>query len=258
MLGIFRSVLWGAIFVVAVGFSCLPAYARQVNYENWQRVLDAYVDENGRVDYARLKDNRVDLDGFVRREIESAVLADLSPNAQKAFWINAYNALTMRLVVDNYSPKLKSIRSINQGRPWKAKMKVAGRETTLQDIEDKILRRWKPFDPRIHFAINCASLGCPKLPRRYFDPLRIDRQLDAQAKIFINDPEKVRFDGDKNILYYSSIFAWFKKDFLTVSPDLLSYIIKYLDTPFRWHLLSLKRRVKLKMLEYDWRLNKRY
>ena len=254
-----KTILTMLIFIGLTFFHggfAVNTYAQEINYEQWENILNRYVDDNGRVNYEGLKTNRADLDDFIEGQIENAVLNDLPKNEQKAFWINAYNALTMRLIVDHYSPKLKGIRSINWGRPWSIKMKAAGRDLTLGDIEHQILRKWNPIDPRIHFAINCASIGCPKLPDTYFAPETLDKQLDREAQKFMQDSEKVNLDRSKNILYHSAILNWFKEDFLTNNPDVLTYILKYLDEESKQYILSNKDQVKLKEMKYDWSLNR--
>ena len=132
-------------------------------------------------------------------------------------------------------------------------MKAAGRELSLGDIEHEILRKWDPIDPRIHFAINCASGGCPKLPKTHFPPADLDRRLDFEARRFMNDPAKVRLDRAQNILYHSEILKWFDEDFLAVAPDLKSYILKYINDDDRRYIQS--HDVKLKTVNYDWSLN---
>ena len=150
------------------------AHTAMINYEKWDKVLNAYVNDNRRVNYDELKTNRNLLDNFISSQIENAEISSFSDDEKKAFWINAYNALTMRLIVDHYPMRFGGIRSINWGRPWGIKMKVAGKELSLGEIEHEILRKWDPIDPRIHFAINCASIGCPKLPNRHFNPEKLD------------------------------------------------------------------------------------
>jgi len=231
------------------------ARAMEVNYIKWEDVLNTYVDENGLVDYAGLHAKRNILDEFIEVEIENADIYDLFDDDKKAFWINAYNALTMRLILDHYPLKFGGIRVINWGRPWSIKMTAAGRALSLGDIEHEILRKWRPMDPRIHFVINCASIGCPRLSNTHFDPDRLDDQLDRETRRFINDPDKVRLDRDKNILYYSEIFEWFKGDFLTVRPSILEYILRYLNTEDRNYILKNKAAIKLKTFSYDWGLN---
>lgn len=232
------------------------AYAAMINYEKWEKVLNTYVNSEGRVNYDGLKANRSDLDDFITSQVERADLKALSKDEQKAFWINAYNALTMRLIVDHYPMKFGGIRTINWGKPWDIKMKVAGQNLTLGDIEHKILRKWDPIDPRIHFAINCASIGCPSILNTHFDPNKLDEQLDFAARNFVNDSQKNRIDQSKNIFYHSAIFSWFEEDFLSNQPDKLSYILKYLKENDKQFVLANKNKIKLKENKYDWGLNK--
>ena len=246
------SLAAGMIFSTAL---VVPAWATAVDYALFEKVLKTYVNGDGKVDYAGLKENIGPLDGFLREQVEEADISALSDNAQKAFWINAYNALTLRLIVGRYPLRYGGIRSINWGRPWSVKMKAAGKTLTLGDIEHEILRKWDPIDPRIHFAINCASIGCPKLPDASFDPARLDEQLDREARRFINDPEKVRLNREKNILYHSAIFDWFEEDFLAVAPALTDYILKYLNEKDKAYILEHRDAVELKALSYDWGLN---
>jgi len=160
--------------------------------------------------------------------------------------------LTMRLIVDHYPLKFGGIRTINWGRPWDIKMKIAGQNLTLGDIEHKILR---PLgDPRIHFALNCASIGCPKLPTEPFYPDLLEDQLDHEAKRFINDLEKVRLDRATNTLYHSELLNWYQEDFLVVSSGKLGYIKRYLNKDDKDYLET--HEVALKKIKYDWGLNK--
>ena len=219
------------------------------DYSLWQKILGTYVDDQGRVDYAGLKKNRRELDQFIE-QIQNFDLSGLKEQEQIAFWINAYNALTIQTIIDHYP--VKSIRHIQFGLVWKIKTKVATREMSLDDIEHKILR--PKGDPRIHFAINCASLGCPRLSREAFYSDRIDQQLNHEANKFINDPEKVRLDPSTNTLFYSSIFDWYRVDFEKVSPTILDYIKHYLNKEDSDYLA--KNKVNLKIIPYNWGLNR--
>lgn len=221
----------------------------QIDYSLWANVLKRYVNDQGRVDYEGLKNNQEELDQFIT-QVEAVDVSTLSPVEAKNFWINAYNAITLKVVVDKYP--VKSIRRINFGLVWEVGRKVAQDKKSLGDIEHKILR---PLgDPRIHFAINCASISCPNLPKEPFYPDRLDAQLDYEARRFINDPKKVWLDRDKNILYHSAIFDWFEEDFLVVEPDVLSYIKRYVNEDDKQYLQNNK--VSLKKEKYDWGLNK--
>jgi len=227
--------------------------SKDLDYSLWTKVLKGYVNEQGLVDYEKLKNNSTDLDKFIE-QVGKANIDGLSRNEKKAFWINAYNALTVHLIVDKYPLKFGGIRTINWGRPWSIKMKVANQEMSLGDIEHKILRKWDPADPRIHFALNCASIGCPKLPNKLFDPQRLDQQLHYETKRFINDPEKVKLDREANILYHSELLNWYEEDFLVVASDQLEYIKKYLNDDDKIYLEN--NNVVLKSIKYDWGLNK--
>lgn len=227
-----------------------------INYEKWDKVLNTYVNDNGRVNYDELKTNRNLLDNFISTQVENAEISSFSDDEKKAFWINAYNALTMRLIVDNYPMRFGGIRSINWGKPWDIKMRVAGQQLTLGDIEHKILRKWDPIDPRVHFAMNCASVGCPKLPNKYFNPDKLNDQLNHEADRFMNDAQKVSLDRSTNILYHSEIFKWFKEDFLAVQPDIQNYILQHLNDNDKEYILANKDKIKSKTFKYDWGLNK--
>lgn len=221
----------------------------QVDYSLWANVLKKYVDDQGRVNYEGLKEDRAELDQFIS-QIENIDVNTLSPVEAKTFWINAYNAITMKVIIDKYP--VKGIRTINFGLVWEIGRKVAQGKKSLGDIEHKIVRPMG--DPRIHFALNCASISCPKLPNEPFYPDRLDEQLDREARRFINDPEKVRLDRDQNILYHSAILDWFEEDFLVVESDILSYIKRYRNEDDKRYLENNK--VSLKKEKYDWGLNK--
>ena len=218
------------------------------DYNHWASVLERFVDDNGLVDYKALKAQPDGLNDFIG-QIEQADLSGMSETGQKAFWINAYNAITLKVVTDKYP--IGQIRFINFGLVWEISRSVARGEKSLGEIEHKTLR---PLgDARIHFAINCASMGCPKLSREPFLPQTLDEQLDAQAVRFINDPEKVRLERQAKVLYYSSIFKWFEKDFLKAAPSVKAYIMKYINEEDR--LFLEQNEVKMKVLKYDWGLN---
>ena len=233
-----------------------PVQAEPVNYQVWENILQTYVNDNGLVNYDGLKKNRNVLDKFIKNEVENTDISHFSKIEQKTFWINAYNALTMRLIVDNYPLRFGGIRTINWGKPWDLKMKAAGRSLSLGQIEHEILRKWNPIDPRIHFAINCASIGCPKLPKTPFTSDQLDEQLNREAIRFINDKEKVRLDRSKNILYHSAIFNWFEEDFFAVSANKVDFILKYLNSDDKAYILKNRNKIQLKELKYDWGLNK--
>ena len=234
--------------VLVVGSS----YAN-VDYTLWDRVLKTYVDNKGLVDYRGLKNNDVDLKQFIEI-IENTNVDELDKEEQKSFWINVYNALTMNLILDKYPLKIGGIRTINWGRPWDITMKVGMKALTLGDIEHKILRKWVPLDERIHFAINCASLSCPKLLQSPFYPKNLDEQLEQEAKRFILDQQNVYLDKKGGTLYYSAILKWFEDDFTIDHGSILDYISGYLNQEDQSYLNN--HGVKLKVFKYNWGLNK--
>lgn len=180
-----------------------PALAFDQGHALLQTVLSAR-SSGGKVDYAGLRANPADLDTYLR-ELATAPVASMSASEKKAFWINAYNALTLDLVADNYP--LKSILDLDGGKVWDTrKFSVGGSSMTLNDIENKQLRTLG--DPRIHAAINCASKGCPPLSSKVFLASTLESQLDAQARAWA---ALQPLSG--GTLTVSSIFDWFGEDF---------------------------------------------
>ena len=209
-----------------------------------------------------LKKNRVDYDGFKREEalldrylsILSATNVDrLSHNERFAFYINAYNAFTIKLILTKY-PGINSIKEIGSffSNPWSIKFISLDRQTvSLDTIEHEFLR---PIfkDTRIHFAINCASKGCPPLLNQPYEGETLEAQLNTMTRTFINDPKRT-FLKD-NTLFVSKIFKWFEEDF-NGAP--LLFIRQYADDEFKKKLDRIGPKIKLSYLDYDWTLNRR-
>jgi hypothetical protein len=198
--------------------------------------------------------NRVNYDGFKKDEklldeylaVLSRIDANsLNRNARFAFYINVYNANTIKLILTKY-PGINSIKEIGGffSNPWKQKfISLKKRIVTLDHIEHGILRpEFK--DPRVHFAINCASKSCPPLRNEPFEAKKLEKQLDDQAKNFINDNNHNFIKG--NTFYTSKIFKWFEDDF---SDDPLLFIKRYTSEEFR-------ENIKIEYLDYDWSLNR--
>jgi hypothetical protein len=165
--------------------------------------------------YARAKaSGRALLGGYIA-SLEAVPVSRLDRGEQRAYWINLYNAVTTRIVLDHYP--VKSIRDISLGPglfsfgPWDAKVvAVEGERLSLNDIEHGILRPiW--HDPRLHYALNCASISCPSLPTVAFTAANTERLLDAGARAYVNDPRGVRIAGGS--LTVSSIYLWYRADF---------------------------------------------
>ena len=228
-------------------------------HSRWTNVLQVFV-RDGSVDYAALKQRGQDeLDAYLA-SLESVCHSqyDRWTREQKlAFWINAYNAFTVRLVLDHYP--LKSIRSIGL-LPMAAFRErfiplesLRGSKLSLDDIEHRILRR-EFDDPRIHFAIVCASRSCPPLRSEAYRGAEIDQQLEEAARSFIRD-RAMRFDAGTRTLYLSSIFKWFREDFEKSAGSLSEFVARYADPGTASAIRAGS--VKIEFLDYDWSLNGR-
>lgn len=224
-----------------------------------QRYLVRHADGINRVRYAALKaDARVELDGYVRSL--AAVDPDrLARAEQMAFWINLYNALTLQVVVDHYP--VASIRDIAIspglfGRgPWRRQLlRVNGEALSLDDIEHRILRPiWQ--DPRIHYAVNCAAVGCPNLQPEPFTAARLEVMLEAAAGDYVNHPRGValvprRFGADR--LTVSRIYDWFQADFGGSERGVLDHLRRYAVGPTGELLGGVEA---IDSYRYDWALN---
>jgi hypothetical protein len=229
-----------------------------IDHGDWQQVLDAYLvtagtDGINRFDYANITDgDRARLKGYIEQ------LAAIDPRTyprteQRAYWINLYNALTVDVVLQYYP--VKSIRDIERGLlgsgPWKKQLvEVAGQPLTLNDIEHRILRPiWR--DPRTHYAVNCASLGCPNLAARAYTAADIESLLDEAARAYINHPRGVAFENGR--LTLSSIYNWFDVDFGESDVAVLEHLAKYAAPDLAGRLAGYDGRIKY---DYDWRLNR--
>jgi hypothetical protein len=204
----------------------------------------------GAVDYQGFKKDESRLDAYLRI-LEGVNTADLPREEQYAFFINAYNAWTIKLILTSY-PGIDSIKDLGNllKSPWKIKIaRIDGKILTLDDIEHKILRpRFK--DPRIHFAVNCASKGCPPLRSEPYEGSILDHQLDEVTRGFINDPTQNRL-ADQT-LHVSRIFKWFSKDF---DNDVIGFFIQYAEDDLKERLIAAGNGIKLRYLDYDWSLN---
>lgn len=220
-----------------------------VDHSIYANLLKKHVHQ-GNVDYRGFKMEESELDQYLK-VLENVDSKSLSGNEQFAFYINAYNAWTIKLILSGY-PGIKSIKDLGNilTSPWEKKIcRIDGDVITLDDIEHHILRpRFK--DPRVHFAINCASLSCPSLASEPYVGNSLNRQLNDAATAFINNPQRNYLEG--NTLYVSRIFKWFGKDF---NDDVVGFFIKYADEGLKKELEIKKQAIKINYLRYDWSLN---
>lgn len=229
-------------------FICMLSFvAIQAQTSIFDSLLQKNVDKTGRVDYQSLKNNETLLDNYLAYIQNNEPTKNWSSNKKKAFWINTYNAYTIKIILNNYP--LKSIRDIKiDGKTaWKIPfVKVGQKRYTLDQIEHKILRK-KFNDPRIHVGINCASVSCPRLWNFAFTEDNIASSLDNLMKEFINNTTRNKIS--KNNLEISEIFNWFSKDFIKNGT-----IISYLNT---YAAIKISEKASIKYLTYDWSLNKK-
>ncbi|NNK69878.1 MAG: DUF547 domain-containing protein, partial [Flavobacteriaceae bacterium] len=179
---------------------------KEFNHSVWASLLKEHVSEDGSVDYNGFKGDWNQLRKYIKELASNLPDSEWGPSAKMAYWINAYNALTIDLILRHYP--LKSIKEINQ--PWKQRYWQLGEKWyNLDEIEHQILR--KMGDARIHFAIVCASYSCPKLSKEAYLSASLDKQLTQATKIFLADPDKNKLSQD--MVELSKIFQWFAKDF---------------------------------------------
>jgi hypothetical protein len=170
--------------------------------------------------------------------------------ARLAFWINAYNAFAIKGILDGYSPATLAGRY----RYFIATdYRVGGEMINLYDLERKLLIP-EFREPRIHFAIVCASQSCPKLRAEAYVPEKLREQLEQGGRAFINDPTRNRFDRENKVAYLSKIFEWFEEDFAAHAGSLLSYVRRYVNDPELAADLATQP-YRIEFLDYDWRLN---
>lgn len=211
----------------------------------YNSLLQKHVDKQGNVDYKGLKTDEARLDMYMEYLAATSPNKTWSVNKQKAFWINAYNAYTLKIILENYP--LKSITKIKKkGKTaWKIPfVKVGNKLYTLDHIEHKILRK-NLFDPKIHVGVNCASISCPKLSNIAFTEENIEAELTRLMNDFVNDPSKNKLSKKK--VQISSIFDWFKEDFTKNNS-----VIDYLNT---FSEIEINSNAKINYLKYDWSLN---
>ena len=218
----------------------------QAQTSEFNALLQKHVDEKGNVNYKSFEKDKDVLVSYLS-SLDNTYPEEKkwSADEEKAFWINAYNAYTIKIILDNYP--LKSITSIKRkGKTaWKTPLvRVGGKIYTLDHVEHEILRK-KFKDPRIHVGVNCASGSCPKLSNIAFTKENIDTELERLMKEFINDSTRNKISKKK--VEISEIFNWFKGDF-TANGSVIDYINKYSN-------IEVNKKAKIKYLPYDWSLN---
>ena len=231
-----------------------------IDHTAWDELLQAYVkpsaDGINRVAYSKVSAaDKAKLENYLLK-MQSLHIGQYSQAEQRAYWINLYNATTVKTILDHYP--VESITKINISPglfahgPWgKKQLKVEGAELALDDIEHRILRPlW--HDPRTHYSVNCASLGCPNLATQAYTAANMEALLDAGARAYVNHPRAVSVQNGKLIV--SSIYVWFKDDFGGDDAGVIAHIKKYAEPKLAAQLASISR---ISDDRYDWTLNQR-
>lgn len=239
---------------------------KTVDHSAWTTLLSTYVstDETGlnRVDYKGIKAKAVSTLADYIRTLEAVNPAQLDRNEQFAYWANLYNAKTIDIIVAHYpvgsirdislDTNLFSVlkKAVGAGGPWKTKvLTVSGTKLSLDDIEHQILR---PIfkDPRVHYAVNCASIGCPNLGVEAFTGAQLNEQLDAAARAYVNNPRGISVTDGK--VSASSIYSWFQSDFGGSATGVLDHARRYAAPDLK---AQLEGQTEISSFDYNWGLN---
>ncbi|GAB2189056.1 DUF547 domain-containing protein [Sessilibacter sp. MAH1] len=227
-----------------------------IDHSKWQTVLDAYLVSNhpsgiNRFNYKAVsKADKSALESYIN-DLKKTDPREYSLAEQKAYWINLYNALTVNLILDNYPVKsITKLGGFFSFGPWdKEIITIEGETLTLNNIEHGILRPiWK--DNRIHYAVNCASMGCPNLSATAFTAENTEALLDQSAKDYVNHTRGVKIEGDK--MQVSSIYEWYKVDFGGTDASLIEHLKLYAEPQLQEKLNSFSGKITD---SYDWSLN---
>ncbi|MEM9484841.1 MAG: DUF547 domain-containing protein [Cyanobacteria bacterium P01_F01_bin.116] len=236
-----------------------------IDYTAYDDLLSTYVDEEGWVNYVELQQSRQALDTFndVLASVDDATLSSWSEEEQIAFWMNAYNSLTLKSIIDQtpLKPSIKDITGV-----WRLrKHSINQKEKTLNEIEHDVLR--VDFDePRLHAAIVCAAISCPPLRNEAFTGEKLDEQLDSQVKQWLARPDGLKIDKEAGDVKVSKIFSWFGGDWVPSygvdsgfagskeEKAVLNFISKYVSDEDRAYLEAGD--YKVSYFDYDWSLNK--
>ena len=210
------------------------------SHSAWDQLLQKHVSQSGQVDYAGFQRDQDQLNAYLKNLSDQLPKSSWERDARLAYWINAYNAYTVKLILDHYP--VKSIRDIYDGSPWDAKwIKLEKEIFSLNRIEHQIIR--KRFDePRIHFAVNCAAQSCPPLLNRAFTAEKLEEMLQSATRDFVNDPAYNKIST--NTLRLSKIFDWYAEDFKNIR----RFINQYSAT-------AISADISIDYLDYDWSLN---
>lgn len=253
--------------VLLVGFLLCTMTNQPFAQENFDhapfdKLLKKYVNQEGMVDYKGIKTQGLSqLDAYLKTidQLNPKTLEQFNRSEKIAFYTNAYNAFTIKLITDHYPvtsikkiPGLSGWFGVGQ---WKSDLwTLAGQKISLNTIEHKILRPMG--EPRIHFVLVCAAIGCPSLAQTAYTAENLERLFNHQAKLFHASAKGVQItSGPQPTLSLSPIYKWFKGDFLKVAPDLETFVAQHSDEKIKTFIQKNKGKLALKYHDYDWSLN---
>lgn len=234
-------------------FSVITSFGQQkevehVKHDIWNELLQKHVDAAGKVDYEGFKNEEARLDEYLELIGENEARPQWTSDERKAYWINAYNAFTIKMILEKYP--VQSVKDVADKPFDKRFIKIGKLTHTLNEIENKILR--KQFDDaRIHFGINCGANSCPKLNNKAFTMFNVDKELDRLTKEFMIS-NNMKYEEKKGLVInaeISKIFEWYKEDFEKSTGSINTYIEKFSGKKF-------SPKVKVSYMDYDWGLNK--
>lgn len=251
------------------------AFPAGFSHRAFDQVLKQSVDSDGLVDYASLKKMPEILEHYysavVRYSPDSHPERFPTESERLAYWINGYNAAAIKIVLEYYP--IPSVTAVKPPRalffmPDKSgfflfqRVCYGGIDTSLYGLENRVIRE-RFAEPRVHFVLNCASRGCPRLPREAFEGRDLDRQLERETRRFFSEARNFRVDVEAKRVYLSSILDWYREDFIdwlerrypNRKADLLQFARLYLDQAGRRKLDRLPADYSIEFIDYDWRLN---
>lgn len=259
------------LMLIGLWLLCVPGvFAFDHSHADWDQLLQQHVYWNAAgtastVDYTAFKRQQGELDKYLST-LSAVSLKNYSgwqKAQQLAFLLNAYNALTIKLILSQY-PDLRSIKDLGSlfSSPWKKKFfTLLGKQRNLDEIEHAMIRQPGAFDdPRIHAAVICASIGCPGIRNEAFVADRLDGQLEDSLRRFLSDHSRNRYNAETGRMEISKIFAWYGDDFVDYRghPSVASFLGDYADllSADKTEQLRIKAgEAPLEFLDYDWRLN---
>lgn len=250
----FYTALWQVpvlfVFIIACNAQPIKSTAEAPSHELWTALLRTHVNSDGLVDYKGMVRDKEELEKYLSLLSTHAPDPDTwTEQEQLAYWINVYNAYTVKLIVDNYPVKsIKDLHPVNipfVSSVWQKKFfEIGGVKMNLDEVEHGILRK-RFEEPRIHFAVNCASMSCPPLRNEAYTATQLEQQLTEQTTNFINDSEYNKVTAERANV--SKIFSWFKRDF-TKNGSLKDFLNQY-------STYKIGKAGDIKYMDYDWKLN---